>query len=87
MNHYGNDTQLKDIIAERKRDVAEVLALRQGKKQGRIRTGFRTVPTSAINVIQGDVEGDVVTDATYIYELITVSSSLKWDRRTHSVGW
>lgn len=87
MNQFGNLTDIKDIIAERKRDVIEYNALKTGKKQGRIRTGIRAVPSSATDVIQGDAEGDIVTDATYIYELVTVSGSLKWDRRAHSVGW
>ena len=78
MNHYGNDTQLKDIIAERKRDVAEVLALRQGKLTGRIRTGFRAVPSSPTDVIPGDVEGDIVPDGVTVYWLMSNGVDLEW---------
>lgn len=87
LNLFGANTSLLTIIRERRRDAAAVAALETGKMPGRIRTGFRAVPSSATDVIAGDAEGDLVTDGTYTYQLITVSGALKWNRIAHSVAW
>jgi len=87
LNPFGSNSTLADVLRERANDVATVAALDQGKLPGRIRTGLRAVPSSNSDVIAGDALGDVITDATYIYTLIRVSGSLKWDRRAHNVSW
>tara|TARA_R110000851_G_scaffold203106_1_gene354949 strand:- start:187 stop:450 length:264 start_codon:yes stop_codon:yes gene_type:complete len=87
MNKFSQHTSLQDIIRERETDVTEVDLLREGKLYGRFRTLTRTVPSSATNVLFDDAEGDVVTDATYVYTVYSVSGVLKWDRRSLSVGW
>lgn len=87
MNKFSKHTTIDDIIRERVADVTEVDVLREGKLNGRIRTLVRAVPSSATDIISGDAEGDVVIDATYVYTIYSVSGTLKWDRRTLSVGW
>lgn len=84
---YGNSAELAAVISARRADMSVIATLEQGKLPGRIRTGFRAVPTSHSDVIQGDVEGDIITDATYIYRLLSVSGALVWDRRALSVAW
>ena len=80
-------TVLQQILGLRKEDITEYNGLQQGKLKGRDRTGVRAVPTSATDTTAEDFVGDVVKDATYRYELIDISGTLKWDRRTLSVGW
>jgi predicted DNA repair protein MutK len=86
-NIYNSNADMRDVVRERSNDALVVSQLEQDKLNGRIRTDFRTVPSSATDVVAGDAEGDIVVDATYIYRLITVSSALKWDRQTINVGW
>ncbi len=80
-------TVVQQILSIRRDDITEVEQLQQGKLKGRDRTGVRTVPSSATDTVDTDIIGDVVTDATYRYELIDISGAPKWDRRTLSVGW
>lgn len=86
-NLFGTDADLQTIVRERRKDAATVKMLEDGKLPGRIRTGLRAVPSGNADVIAGDALGDVVTNGTYVYTLISVSGALKWDRRAHSVGW
>ena len=88
---YANASNMlavvQDILGLRREDITEVEQLQQGKLKGRDRTGVRAVPTSATDTVDTDIVGDVVKDATYRYELIDISGTLKWDRRALSVGW
>lgn len=84
---YGPGATFEDAKKLRREDALIVQKLIEGKLKGRIRTGFRAAPSSNSDVISGDVEGDVVTDATYKYELLTVSGSLKWHRTTLNISW
>ena len=77
----------QEIAALRRDDAAIVAGLENDKLKGRIRTGFRTTPSSATDVLGSDAEGDVVVGATYVYRLLSVSGVLKWDRQSLSVGW
>ena len=87
MNKFPQSATMKDVIRERTQDVAEVDSLRVGKLNGRIRTLTRAAPTANSDVVEGDAEGDVVVDATYVYTLYSVSGTLKWDREDLSVAW
>ena len=87
INQFGANATLETVIRERRKDVAAITALEQGKRPGRIRTGLRSAPSSATDVAAGDAEGDIVVDATYVFSLLKVGGTLKWDRRAHSVGW
>lgn len=87
MNLFGENATLKDVVRERRNDVAIIKSLQSGKLQGRIRTLTRAVPANATDVTEGDAEGDVIVDATYRYELVSVSGVLKWNRQSLSVGW
>ena len=89
---YANQSNLlrvvQDILSLRREDINEYNALQQGKLKGRIRTESRTVPSAATDVVEGDSEGDIVTDATYIYRLTDVpGTGLRWHRVSLSVGW
>lgn len=53
---------------------------------GRYRTD-RTAPTSATDVVNGDLEGDYLYDATYQYTLVNAGGAIRWDRRTLNVSW
>lgn len=86
-NGFGSRTDLQTITKERKNDCAVITALETGKLPGRLNPPGRAVPSSHSNVISGDAQGDVITDGTYIYTLISISGSLVWDRRAYSVGW
>lgn len=87
LNLYGESASIEDVIRERRRDAQAVKSIEDDKLNGRIRTGLRAVPSGNADIIQGDALGDVITDATYIYTLISVSGAMKWDRRAHSVAW
>jgi hypothetical protein len=79
---------VRSIIGLRNEDITETDALRNGKLKGRIVTSSREVPANAADVAASDVEGDVVVNATYRYELIDVSGTgLRWHRENLSVGW
>ena len=86
-NQFGQSSTMADVIRERSNDIAVVSGLQTGKLQGRIRTSTRAAPTSNSDVVAGDAEGDVVVGATYVYTLISISGTLKWDRRAHSAAW
>ena len=86
-NRFSRETKIEDVIRERGNDVSVIAALEEGKAPGRIRTLTRSAPTSATDVVAGDAEGDVVVGATYIYTLVSISGTLKWDRRAHSAAW
>jgi len=49
----------------------------------------RTEPSSPTDVIATDREGDIVinTTGTYEYKLVSVSGTLKWDRRSINTSW
>ena len=90
MKQFTKSTTLSDIIRDREEDIAEYNNLRLGKLDGRIRTAVRAAPSAFDDVLGGadpDGEGDIVVDATYVYTLINVAGTLKWDRYTHSTGW
>lgn len=79
---------VEQIIRLRRSDQQDVQKLHDSKLGGRQRTGVRSVPTAANDVAAGDVVGDVITDGTYRYTLVTVvGTGLRWHRETLSVGW
>ena len=49
------------------------------------------IPTSATDVVEGDRLGDYRNDGTYEYKCVNVGTyptvTLRWDRRTLSIGW
>lgn len=83
----GMEEALRQIIGTRPDDKAAFSKVEQFKMPGRVRTGIRAVPTSATDVVNADLEGDLITDATYLYRLVNVSGVLKWHRTTLSIGW
>jgi len=87
MKIFSANTSIDDIVRERANDVREVYQLQTGKLPGQIRTANRAVPSSPTDVSAGDMEGDWLCDATYIYTLRSISGTLKWDRQAHSTGW
>jgi len=78
---------LREVIRIRNDDVDDWANLTQQFVQGRGRFTTRAAPANATDVDATDQEGDIVNDATYEYKLLNISGSLKWDRRTLSVGW
>jgi hypothetical protein len=78
---------LQNILGNRREDITDHEGLRDGKLKGRNRTGVRAAPSSATDTTDSDIVGDIVTDATYKYELVDVAGVLKWHRVTLSVGW
>lgn len=80
-------SSVEDVINAWPDLIESIRQLRNNRLQGRQRTDTRAAPSSATNVVAGDSLGDVVTDGTYIYTLIDVSGTLKWDRQAHSTGW
>lgn len=87
MKEFGHKATMVDVIRERPTDIEENDNLRKNKLDGRIRTLNQAAPSSATDVDATDAEGDVITDATYVYTLYSISGTLKWDRRAHSAGW
>lgn len=87
-NLYSKNTTLADVIAQRRYDANAIADLESQKRPGRDRTGLRAVPTGHANLLQGDAWGDVVTDATHIYEIVNMSGvGLVWEKRTPDVTW
>lgn len=89
---YVNDSNVVSVVREimtlRREDINEVDGLGQNKLKGRNRNGVRAVPTSATDVVSGDIEGDVVVDATYRYELVDVAGTgLRWRIEELDVSW
>lgn len=89
--NFGSSATLEDIKRVRQSDSQTITQLENGKLQGRfapITNGVpRAVPSSHSDVIRGDTLGDVITDATYVYTLLSVSGTLVWDRRALSIAW
>jgi hypothetical protein len=81
----GETEALAQIIDTRRDDQSRLRALQA--LMLRDRTGQRVVPTSNSDVTIDDKVGDYLNDATYKYELVTVSGARKWHRTTLSVGW
>ena len=90
-NQYGVDGSLQTVLNERLRDISTIEQLERNKLAGRRRNGGannRTAPSSATDVIQGDAEGDIVNDGTYIYELINVTGTgLRLHRVSLAISW
>lgn len=84
---YGASATLDDVLSERHNDARTILAIENGKLLGRFNPVGRAVPSSHSNVIQGDAQGDVITDATYVYTLLSVSGALVWHRVALSIAW
>ena len=79
---------LQEIVRIREtEDISDFQNLNNRFVMGRGLFKARVAPSSATNVLSGDAEGDIVNDATYEYKLLNISGTLKWDRRTLSVGW
>lgn len=89
--NFGTSATLQDVLRTRKDDCNTVQVLENGKLMGRfnpINNGvLRAAPSAHNNVIQGDAQGDVITDATYIYTLLSVSGTLVWNRQALSIAW
>lgn len=79
--------RLEQIAAQRPNDMRIISTLQRNKRQGRIRTGIRAVPTSHSDVLSGDLEGDFLNDSTNFYLLINDDGTLKWHRGTLAVAW
>lgn len=88
-NIHSNNilSAVRDIAASRDEDIRDYESLRDTKMKGRLRTGVRSVPSSAADVLAGDLQGDKLNDDTYAYELVQTTSGLLWDRRSLDVGW
>lgn len=72
-----------DIISEINRLSRKITALETGKRNGRNVTGTRAVPTSATQLIQGDIRGDYLYNGINYYELELVDGvALKWAKYT-----
>lgn len=72
-----------DIISEINRINRRLNAVETGKRNGRNVTGIRAVPTSATQLIQGDIRGDYLYNGINYYELELVDGvALKWARYT-----
>jgi len=86
---YGQNYEIKDMIAARRGDVATIATIEQGKADGRYRNGFRAIPTAHDDIIQGDAVGDKVNDGTTEYELKPLGTTgvLAWHVTTLSVAW
>lgn len=68
-------------------DISDFQNLTERFVLGRGRFTTRTAPTSNSDVLATDNEGDIVNDATHEFKLLTISGTLKWDRRTLDVSW
>jgi hypothetical protein len=84
MKYYGSTSTLKDVLRERRNDVATVESLQQYKATGRDMTGIRSVPTSESNVIAGDKVGDYLYDVAggKLYRLIISNADTQWIEQT-----
>lgn len=80
MRRFTQLTKLVDIIRERATDIQEYTMLRTGKLDGRRVTETRAVPTAETDVVEGDAEGDELTDANYVYILRDKAGTLAWER-------
>lgn len=77
---------LRDIAASRSEDIRAYESLRDTKKGGRNRTGVRAIPTSAVDVVAGDLLDDEVNDDIYRYTLTKLSTGFYWDRQELNVS-
>ena len=77
---FGNNTTLRNIIDQRRFDVADINNIKEYKLNARDRTGIRDVPSSATDVVNGDIQGDFLYDisGTKKYELVNNSGTLQW---------
>lgn len=79
---------LQEIVRLREdEDISDFTNLNNRFVLGRGRFISRAAPSSNSDVLAGDVEGDIVNDATREYKLLNISGTLKWDRRTLDVSW
>lgn len=76
----SSTSTISDIISEINKLQRTISALENGKRAGRNVTGARAVPSSATNLIQGDIVGDYLYNGNDYYELSVVNSAgiLKW---------
>lgn len=76
----SSTSTISDIISEINKLQRTISALENGKRAARNVTGARAVPSSATNLIQGDIVGDYLYNGNDYYELSVVNSAgiLKW---------
>jgi len=80
-NRLGANATQPDLLREHNRVVTDIEQIEQNRLQGRIRTLTRAVPATETDVVAGDAEGDVLTDATHRYELLSYGGTMLWDKR------
>jgi hypothetical protein len=80
----SSNAPISDIISEINRLQRRVDTIDTEKRAGRNVTGTRTIPSSATDLIQGDIVGDYLYNGTNYYELevITNTGTTKWVRYT-----
>lgn len=90
-NQYGSgEKSLQSIYRERQGDIATIQQLELGKLQGRYRnTGAnaRAIPTSSGDVLDGDTQGDVLFDSSYLYICLNQGGVLTWCRISLASSW
>lgn len=88
LERFTENTTLKDVIRARRADVSEIERLGRTKLDGRIRTSTRAIPSTETDVVEGDAEGDILTEVDgsheYIYTLLSYEGTLMWDKRQRS---
>ena len=86
-DNYAQNATLADIIKKRRSDTEGFRRLQATKKDGRERSGIRTIPLAPDDVQPGDMVGDEVNDDTYEYKLKRLSTGLYWDKRLMDTSW
>lgn len=78
---------VREMVRIRDSDVVAFNNLKQQFVSGRGLFLTRAAPSTPTNVLATDQVGDICNDATYEYKLLSISGTLKWDRRALNVGW
>lgn len=89
-NNFSPTTTLLGIINERSRDVSTIATIENGKLNGRWRNSganARAIPTSSTDILDGDADGDLMYDASYVYLCASLNGALKWGRITIDSVW
>lgn len=76
----GTSAFIEQVYRIRTEDKREIEAFSNRTLRGRLRTGVRATPPSAVE--DDDREGDIVTDATDIYWCLNFGGVLKWAQIT-----
>lgn len=76
----GTPAFIEQVYRIRTEDKREIEALSNRTLRGRLRSGVRSTPPTAVE--DDDREGDVVTSATDIYWCLNFGGTLKWAKIT-----